>query len=50
VTERVGADIRKVALKILAMMQKEAPSMFGDYAVVELADGTQVARTPHEKV
>jgi thymidylate synthase (FAD) len=49
-SEWADVEIRKVALAILRIMQKEAPSMFGDYAVVELADGTQVARTPHEKV
>jgi thymidylate synthase (FAD) len=48
--EWADVEIRKVALAILRIMQKEAPSMFGDYAVVELADGTEVARTPHEKV
>jgi thymidylate synthase (FAD) len=49
-SEWADVEIRKVALEILRIMQKEAPSMFGDYAVVELPDGTEVARTPHEKV
>jgi thymidylate synthase (FAD) len=49
-SEWADVEIRKVALQILRIMQKEAPSMFGDYRVVELPDGTQVARTPHEKV
>jgi thymidylate synthase (FAD) len=49
-SEWADVEIRKVAVQILRIMQKEAPSMFGDYAVVELADGTEVARTPHEKV
>jgi thymidylate synthase (FAD) len=49
-SEWADVEIRKVALQILRIMQKEAPSMFGDYAVVELPDGTEVARTPHEKV
>jgi thymidylate synthase (FAD) len=49
-SEWADVEIRKVALAILRIMQKEAPSMFGDYQVVELPDGTQVARTPHEKV
>ena len=49
-SEWAEVEIRKVALEILGIMQKEAPSMFGDYRVVELPDGTQVARTEHEKV
>jgi hypothetical protein len=31
-------------------MRREAPSMFSDYDVVTLPDGTQVVRTEHEKV
>jgi len=49
-SEWADVEIRKVALKILAIMQKEAPAMFSDYEVVTLPDGTQVARTEHEKV
>jgi thymidylate synthase (FAD) len=49
-SEWADVEIRRVALQILRIMQKESPSMFGDYRVVELPDGTQVARTPHEKV
>jgi len=43
-------EIRKVALQVLRLMQREAPNLFGDYEVVRLPDGTEVARTPHEKV
>ena len=49
-SEWADVEIRKVALAILRIVQKEAPSMFGDYQVVELPDGTEVARTPHGKV
>jgi len=49
-SEWADVEIRKVAVQILRIMQKEAPSMFGDYQVVELPDGTEVARTEHEKV
>ena len=41
--------MRKVALKLLEIMQREAPSMFGDYDVVTLPDGTAVVRAEHEK-
>ncbi len=44
------AEIRKVALEVLRIMQREAPNIFGDYEIVRLADGTEVARTPYEKV
>jgi len=49
-SEWADVEIRKVAVQILRIMQKEAPSMFGDYQVVQLPDGTEVARTEHEKV
>jgi hypothetical protein len=31
-------------------MQREAPSLFGDYEIVTLPDGTEVAQTEHRKV
>ena len=49
-SEWADVEIRKVALKLLEIMQREAPSLFGDYDVVTLPDGTQVVRTEHEKV
>jgi thymidylate synthase (FAD) len=48
--EHAEVEIRKVALQILRLMQQEAPHLFGDYEVVRLPDGTQVARTAHRKV
>jgi len=49
-SEWAEAEIRKVALQVLRIMQREAPNIFGDYHIVRLPDGTEVARTPHEKV
>jgi thymidylate synthase (FAD) len=43
-------EIRKLAVKVLQIMQKEAPHIFGDYQLVPLPDGTQEAVTPHRKV
>lgn len=43
-------EIRKVAIKVLELMQKEAPNIFRDFEVYELPDGTRAARTPHHKV
>ena len=49
-SEWAETEIRKVALAVLRLMQREAPSIFSDYEIVRLPDGTEVARTPHEKV
>ena len=35
---------------VLKIMQKEAPNLFSDYALVPLADGTCEATTTHRKV
>lgn len=43
-------EIRKVAHALLSVMQREAPSVFGDYEVVELPSGVSEARTSHKKV
>ncbi len=43
-------EIRKVAIKVLQIMQKEAPNLFGDYQLNSLADGTLEAVTPNRKV
>ncbi|MFA5864558.1 MAG: FAD-dependent thymidylate synthase [Phycisphaerae bacterium] len=48
--EAAEVEIRKVAVKILQLMQKEAPNIFGDYEIYPLADGTQAVRTPYRKV
>jgi thymidylate synthase (FAD) len=44
------AEIRRVALQFLRIMQAEAPNLFGDYEIVTLPDGREVATTPNEKV
>jgi thymidylate synthase (FAD) len=43
-------EIRKLAVQVLAIMQKEAPNLFQDYQLVPLPDGTHEAVTPHRKV
>lgn len=43
-------EIRKLAIGVLTIMQKEAPNLFGDYQLVALADGTHEAVTSHRKV
>ena len=49
-SEHADLEIRKVAVQVLAAMRAEAPSMFGDYELVELPDGTRAVRTDHPKV
>lgn len=43
-------EIRKVAHALLGVMRREAPSMFGDYEVVELPSGVAETQTAHKKV
>ncbi len=43
-------EIRKLAIKVLQIMQKEAPHIFKDYQLVPLPDGTFEAITQHRKV
>jgi len=48
--EHADVEIRKLAVAVLRIMQKEAPAIFGDYEVRKLADGTEATSTPHRKV
>ncbi|MBK9118246.1 MAG: FAD-dependent thymidylate synthase [Phycisphaerales bacterium] len=48
--EHAEVEIRRVAIKILRMVQRESPALFGDYTIERLADGTEVARTNYRKV
>jgi thymidylate synthase (FAD) len=43
-------EIRKLAVAVLRILQKDAPNLFGDYQLVPLPDGTFEATTPHRKV
>jgi thymidylate synthase (FAD) len=43
-------EIRKLAVQVLRIMQKEAPNLFQDYRLEGLPDGTFEAVTPHRKV
>ena len=48
--EHAETEIRMVAAKVLEILQREAPSLFGDYEFIELPDGTRGARTAFRKV
>ncbi len=49
-SEHADVEIRKVAVAILKLMQREAPGMFGDYTLVPLPDGSEATHTEHPKV
>jgi thymidylate synthase (FAD) len=49
-SEGADAEIRRVALEMLRIMQREAPNLFADYKIETLPDGRQIATTLHEKV
>ena len=41
-SEGAEAEIRRVALEFLRIMQREAPNLFADYEIVTLPDGREV--------
>ncbi len=43
-------EIRKVAVRLLKIMQEESPNIFGDYGVMTLPDGTEGVEVLHRKV
>ncbi|MCE2803851.1 MAG: FAD-dependent thymidylate synthase [Gemmataceae bacterium] len=43
-------EIRKVAVAMLRILQKESPNLFGDYTLAKLEDGTFEIETPFRKV
>ena len=43
-------EIRKLAVKVLQLMQQEAPHIFHDYQLLPLPDGTYEAATEYRKV
>jgi thymidylate synthase (FAD) len=49
-SEGADAEIRRVAVKVLRLMQAEAPTLFGDYTIETLPDGSEVASTAWQKV
>jgi thymidylate synthase (FAD) len=43
-------EIRKLANKLLDVLQREAPNLFGDYQRIPLPDGTAELTTAYRKV
>jgi thymidylate synthase (FAD) len=48
--EHADTEIRALAIKMLRLVQQAAPSIFGDYSIERLGDGTEVAKTSFRKV
>ena len=48
--EHADVEIRAVAIRMLELVQKEAPNIFGDYKIQSLEDGTRIAVTEYRKV
>ena len=44
------AEIRKLAVATLRVLQQEAPGIFGDFEIQPLDDGTEIAHPEHSKV
>ena len=49
-SEYADAEIRRLALEMLRLLQTEAPLMFADFTVKTLPDGTTVAEPRYSKV
>ena len=43
------AEIRHVALKVLAILQQDAPSLFNDFEIKEV-DGIKIAESLYPKI
>ncbi len=43
-------EMRKVAVKMLRLMQTEAPNIFNDYTIIKAEDETEIVTTEHRKV
>jgi len=48
--EGAEPEIRRLAVKLCQLMQREAPNLFGDFDIVRLNDGTEGVRVEHNKV
>lgn len=48
--EHAETEIRAAAVAVLRVLQQESPSLFSDYRIQRLADGTEVASTDNRKV
>jgi thymidylate synthase (FAD) len=45
-TEAADTEIRELAVAVLDALQREAPSVFADFRISTLPDGSRVAASP----
>ena len=45
-TEHADVEIRQLAVECLRQLMRVAPTVFGDFEIGTLADGTEVATSP----
>jgi len=43
-------EIRRLAIAVYKLLEKEAPNLFGDYTLIDLPEGGQAVTTLHRKV
>jgi thymidylate synthase (FAD) len=46
-TEHADVEIRELAIECLRQLQRVAPNVFADFTISSLADGTEIAASPH---
>ncbi len=46
-TEHADVEIRELAVECLRQLQRVAPNVFADFTISTLADGTEIAASPH---
>src|SRR5690606_27179588 len=49
-SETADVEIRRLAVAVLRVLQREAPNIFGDLTLVPLPDGTETVVTDYSKV
>lgn len=49
-SEHADVEIRTVAVKVLDILRREAPNLFGDYEDIPLPDGSRTVRTRYNKI
>lgn len=46
-TEHTEIEIRRIAVECLKILQKQAPAVFDDFEITQLADGSEMALSPY---
>jgi thymidylate synthase (FAD) len=49
-SEHADAEIRRLAVAVLRVLQEASPNLFGDYVLTDQADGSVAIDTPFRKV